>query len=219
LFASMNFSASTARRSVRVLAGLGLFEARHLTALVRERREVAPRRAGLVAGDVHVEPLQRRLEPGPAEVPLADHPGGVAALLERLRERDLVEREFVRDRRPLEALIGHILAARNPVGDPAALRVLPREDADAGGRAHRARRIEVGEPQPVLRHLVDVRGLVERAAVAPEVALAHVVDDDEDNVGLVGGVQQRTEGEQRESEQDAIHGSTGGRERGSEVGA
>ncbi len=68
-----------------------------------------------------------------------------------------------------------------------ARRVLAGEDACPRWRADRASRVGVGEAHALRREPVDVRRLVERAAEAAQVAPAHVVDENEDEVGARSG--------------------------------
>ena len=57
----------------------------------------------------------------------------------------------------------------------------------------------MGEADAILGQLVDMRCLIELAAIAGEVGLSHVVDQDYDDVGRGGG---RGEGQQsRQTEQ------------------
>ena len=65
--------------------------------------------------------------------------------------------------------------AGDPVGDVESGRVFAGQERGAGGGADRAGRITVGEADAILGELVDMRSLVEAAAVAGKVSLAHVI--------------------------------------------
>jgi hypothetical protein len=69
-----------------------------------KRGEVAERRAGVVAGDVEIEPLVLRREALATQVPFADMPGGVTGVVERLGQRRFFERQFLADLRTQEFL-------------------------------------------------------------------------------------------------------------------
>ena len=53
-------------------------------------------------------------------------------------------------------------------------------------RAHGRRGVGVGELHPLTCNASNMRRLVERAAVASQVTPAHVVGEDQDDVGLAG---------------------------------
>ncbi len=107
-----------------------------------------------------------------AQVPLADHAGGIAGLLEQRRHRDAPRfddqrRDARQDARALLApgvLAGHKGVARR--------------------RADRRRRVRVGEPQPLRGKPIDVRRLDLRRAIAAEVAIADIVGQNEEDIRL-----------------------------------
>ena len=75
----------------------------------------------------------------------------------------------------------------NPVGDVDPYWVTPGHYAGSGGRANGTSRIAVGELHAGCCKLVYVRSIVELAAVCPDVRPAHVVDEEEDEVGVFLG--------------------------------
>ena len=80
----------------------------------------------------------------------------------------------------------------------------------ARGRAGRGRRVGGGEAQALRGQPVHVRGLDPRGAVAAEVAVAEVVGQDEDDVGLVRQPRRRAPDPHRapamrENSSDAFH--------------
>ena len=74
----------------------------------------------------------------------------------------------------------------------------PRHRADRRG-------VEAGELHPLARHAVEVRRLLLRRAKRPDVAVAEVVDEDDDEVGFLqlagSGVQGDQRGEQQGGEE------------------
>ena len=112
-----------------------------------------------------------------AEVPLADHAGRVAARLQQLGERDLVERQalgravaqHLRRRAAGDAV--HAAADRQPAG----------QQRRPARRAHRLD-VEAGPLLPRRRHRVEARRAVVRAAEGAEIAVAQVVGEDDDDV-------------------------------------
>ena len=171
----------------QVLALGGVLQPRHRSVPAPERGHVAERRAGVIPRDVDVEPLLRRLESGPPEVPLADHPRGVPGALEPLGQRDLLERQGLAELRPVELLRGPVRPAREPVGQVEPGRVLAGHQGRAGGRADRARGIRLGEAPPPGGQPVEVRGPMELAPVTAEVRPPQVIRDDQDDVRPILG--------------------------------
>ena len=119
-----------------------------------------------------VEAAVERVFPAlPAELPLADRPGGVAGGPHHLGQRRLVEVEaIVLDRRVELVAVSLRVAAGH---QPGAGRAADRGGHVAGLEAH-ARGAQG----------VDVRGLDDLAAVQAEIAVAEIVGEDEDDVGL-----------------------------------
>ena len=157
------------------------------------RREVA-RRAGVVtAGDVDVEALLLRPPRLVAEVPLADEARGIAGLLERLRQRPLLQRQEAPAPRAdhLQPRLGGLAEQRGirlrrempgRRGDLEARGVLARHDARPGRRAQRVGGVGVGEQHTPSRQPLEVRRLIVPAAVDRAVHPAHVVGEDHDDV-------------------------------------
>ena len=136
-----------------------------------------------------LEPVCARTELRlPSEMPFADEPRGVSPVLEELRQgtsRGLetayeVRRPGAERRLELEALL-----------------VAACDEARAGRGAGRAVRVEVGETHSLADEPVDVRRAEVGAAVAREVAVAHVVGHDEDDVGPARRLLRVREGGQR----------------------
>ena len=150
------------------------------------RREIARRLAFVAARDVEVEALLVGPAGFGAEVPLADAGRGVACGFEGLGHIRDVGRELQGPVRHAQFGEGALVSG-DPVGDMQPRRVLSGHDACARGRTDRAGRIGVGEAHALRGEAVDVRRLVVRAAEAAEVSPAHVVGENEDDVGFGDG--------------------------------
>ena len=170
--------------------------------------------AGLIAALVFVVALVL----GPeaflgAEVPLAGEEGGVAGVFQGFGDGDLFERQafqilggeqfaiLLREARERAGLVG--LRAAEEVGVARACGILAGLNAGARRRAHRAGGIGAGETHAARGEGVEVRRLVERAAVTAEITLAEIVGEDEDEVErLVGGVGLGEAQEEEEQEEE-----------------
>ena len=134
-----------------------------------------------------IDPVDRRLlgvggairggarRGGPAEpqVPLADPRGVIPRITEQRG-----------DRRPVRLDQRVAVAPQHAPRQPRAPGVPPGEQAVAGRRAHRRRRMSVGQPQALPRQPIEMRcgdppGRVERA----DIAVAEIVGQDQDDVG------------------------------------
>lgn len=125
-----------------------------------------------------------------AQVPLARHPGVVAGRLEVFGDGGCFESEF-----PFVSFEPVILARH--VADTGTMGVESGQHAGAGGAATSGV-VELAETHPVSRELIDVRGL-DFAPVAAEVREAHVIEHDDDHVGLL--LRMKEGGEEGEQEQ------------------
>ena len=108
-------------------------------------------------------------------MPLTDAGGRIAGGFELFGEGDLFEGQELLPIGDLELGLRAVVAG-DPVGDVESGWVFAGQESGAGGGTDRAGRITVGEADAVLGELVDMRRLVELAAVAGEVGLAHVID-------------------------------------------
>ena len=123
-------------------------------------------------------------------MPLAGEKRRVTGVLQRLGERDFLQRQPIAVSRGKQLRVAAPLVRRgraDVIGDAGPLRPLARHDAGACRRANRASGIGVGESRAVAGQAVQVRRLVEGAAVAPEVALPQVVGEKEQHVGAFRG--------------------------------
>ena len=135
-----------------------------------------------------------------AQVPLADEPGAVAVVLQQLRQCAACG---------AQPLVGRPTCGTKRILDPVSLLIAAADEHGARRRTIR-RGVEVGQPRAGLGEAVDARRLDVRGAVAADVAVAHVVSDDENHVRTRGCrlVRQRafapTEARRRPGQQGAL---------------
>ena len=79
------------------------------------------------------------------------------------------------------------------------MRVLPGGESNAGGGTDRGVDVEVGELDSLGGKPVDVLG-IDGAAEAGKIGVAHVINEDDDDVGALGGQQ---EGAEEKGEEDS----------------
>ena len=109
------------------------------------------------------------------EVPLAGVTGPIAGFLEQLGDRHFAGSQE-------DAAV-----RRNPVTDAEAVGDPPGQQAGARGGTDRGRRIAVREFDPFCRELVEVRRADLRVGEAAQVAVAEVIAQEDDDVGLLRG--------------------------------
>ena len=106
-----------------------------------------------------------------AEVPLAEDGGGVAA-----RFAEFAECGY--------AVVDAMLRSRvERAEDADAFGVAAGHEGGARGGAHGSGRVEIGEDATFLGHLVEVRRFVRGGTEGADVGVAHVVDEDDNDVG------------------------------------
>ena len=140
-----------------------------------EALETAPKRPA-------VERPRRRFEFRGHQVVLADHVGAVAALLQHLRQKAVLERDLAVVPRVTG---GELVDRRRGVG----VVIAPGDDARPRRGAQR-RGVHIGIQQAARGQRVQVRRR-DRAAVAAQLPVANVVEHDEQHVRGVGGRPQR----------------------------
>lgn len=106
--------------------------------------------------------------------------------------------------------VGHLALALALAGvekrvDAPALRILPGGEGDAGGGADGGVDVEVCETTAAGGETVDVRRIHKRVAERRRIAVAHVVDEDDEHVrvprGSGGGLRENGEGRECDEEQ------------------
>ena len=141
-------------------------------------------RGGALGGQLHVvgigkakvvvEPLFPRQELRlVAKVPLADASRGVSMFLQPLRDRRLGRIQTM--------AISRAIDARNRNARP----ITTGHQLRAGYGTDRCR-VETGDLGAFTRHAVQLRRLLQGRAKRPDVAIAHVVNKDDDDVGFCG---------------------------------
>ena len=149
---------------------------------------------GIGKAEVVVEPLPRREELGlVADVPLAHALRRVAALLQPFGDGELGGIEAMGFTRKEHA--------RHRDADPVAAgeQLRPRHGADRCG-------VEGRELHALARHAVEVRRPLPGRTEGPDVGVAHVVDKNDDDVGLGRFGFGRSERGQRREQQDGEKG-------------
>jgi hypothetical protein len=128
-----------------------------------------------------------------AEVPLADHAGAVALLLQQLRQQHFVGTDAKRRTRPKNATgrNGAIGARSDDVAHADAHRIASGHERRPRRGARRGRHVEVREPQPLARHPIEMRRVHVDGAKAGEIGVAQVIGQDDDEVGSLGRWQRR----------------------------
>ena len=83
---------------------------------------------------------------------------------------------------------GAITLAGNPVGDIHTYRMAACHYTCASGAAHRAGCITLSEAHSACSEPVDIRSLVKITAIGPNISPAHVINQKEQEIGLLGGL-------------------------------
>ena len=123
-----------------------------------------------------------------SEVPLADHAGVVAALLQQLRDRRAAAVEPVEN--------GHAVDVR----------VLAGEDGGAARRADRVGGEDVFEERALFGNAIEVRRLVDARPIGADGVRRVIVRHDEDDVGPIGGDPGATaKGKKDAGEKNPVH--------------
>src|SRR6185369_9755173 len=99
------------------------------------------------------------------EMPLADMARRITAILKQLRQRDLAGSQM------------NLASFGNPREDSVSIRSPPREDRRPRRTAHRACRIELSEPRPLLCKRIEMRCLDDWMSVTTQVAIAEVIGE------------------------------------------
>ena len=142
-----------------------------------------------------------------AEVPFAEHAGGVAGLFEGLSDGDFVERQFLHvvHRPQWPALPVEAVDVADGV-DAGARPVLAAHQRRTRGLAIRAG-VGAGEFHPLRRHAVDVGRLVILAPETGNVCVAEIIGQDKDDIGILRldrAGRPAAEHAQKSSEEDTI---------------
>ena len=154
--------------------------------------------------------LQRQETFGASAVPLSHRAGGVARAFYELAERDLPHVEAQCHLRRVRIFLRRVAVtiAHHFIPDhfveTVALGIAAGENAAAGGSARGRGRIERRRLHPLGRHAVEIRGDDFLAAEAPQIAIALIIADDDDDVGLSRGARRRRSdgGEKPEARRD-----------------
>ena len=151
-------------------------------------RRVVPawRRAAVMAANIDIEPLILGPMAFTAEMPFAREESLVTVRLQLLGNGHLSMREVIAIARMQQLVGGFVALAGNPVGDVHAHGMPPSHDACAGGAANWTRCVALREPYAAGRQPIDVRRFMKFASVGADIRPAHVVHEEEQEVGLLG---------------------------------
>jgi len=116
-------------------------------------------------------------------VPLSNRSAGVPGRLQCFGDGALLQWEVLSPGRRTETRPG-VVMPRYPVGDVETGRILSGHDCRSRRGAYGTRRVCLREPHSRCGEFIDVRRLVELAAVAAKIAYAHVVYKNEDDIQL-----------------------------------
>jgi len=108
------------------------------------------------------------------QMPLADHPGGVAVFLQFLRQGDQIGRQAVGGIRP------------EVIQNSQSCRMLPGQQRGPIRGTDRRRRVGLRETHALLRHPIEIGCLVECVAIATEFRPAEIIGEHEHDVGFCG---------------------------------
>jgi len=151
-------------------------------------RRVVPawRRAAVVASNIDIEPLILGPMAFTAEMPFAGEESLVTVRLQLLGNGHLLECEVVSILRMQQLIVGVIALAWDPVRDVHSHRMPPGHDACASGAANWTRCVALREPYAGGSEFVDMRRFMKFASVGADIRPAHVVHEEEQEVGLLG---------------------------------
>jgi hypothetical protein len=187
----VGFDESASLRGEAIWQVLAFWAVGQAGVVIGDKVFAAPIRAAAIdAAEVVIEALIFWPETLGAEMPFASEEGGVTGGFHGLGQGGRVECEAVGvgggEQRGV-AFPFVWLGGTDVVGDAGAGGPLASHDAGASGGADGAGGVAIRKQSAVFGHLIDIGRLVKRAAVAPEVALAEVIDQEEDDVGRGGG--------------------------------
>src|ERR1051326_8201381 len=117
-------------------------------------------------------------------MPFAKDRRAVTIRFQNRRQCRLIVRQMLDAFDVLELLERKIFSARQPVRQMQPRRVFSSQDAGPRWRANRARGIGPIEPNSALRERVNVRCVVNGAAVVSHVHPTEIIDEEEDDVGF-----------------------------------
>ena len=143
----------------------------------------------MVPADVDVKTLILRPMPFTTQMPFAGEESLVPMLLQLLGNRHLLVREVVAILR-MQQLVGRAIALPgDPVGDIHPHWMPSGHDTRARGTANRTSRVALCKPHAGGRKFIDVWSFMKLAPVGADIRPAHIIDEEEQKVGVLGSVQ------------------------------
>ena len=142
-----------------------------------------------MAADVDVKTLVSWPMALVSEMPFAGEKSLVTVALERFGERNFLVRKVGAISGSDERIAGGLAGLPgNPIGDVHPHRMAAGQNPRARGAANGTRRVPLRERHPAGGEPVDVGRLMNLAAVDPNVSPAHVIDEEEKKIGLLGSL-------------------------------
>ena len=139
------------------------------------------RRTPAASAQVHIKSVLFRTRLAFTQVPFPHMPRLVAPmLLQRPRQRNLLHWQHMEVRHI--AQLPHRMPA-DILRHPHRRRILPRQDARPRRRAHRRSRVSIRKTHPLRRQPVQVRRLIERAPVAPQIPPPQIIQQNKNHIG------------------------------------
>ena len=142
----------------------------------------------MMSADVDIKTLVGRPMTFTAKVPFAGKKCLVTMLLQLLGNGYLLVREVVTVLRVQHGVIGVIALAGDPVGDVHTHGMPASHNARARGAAHGAGSVALGEAHAAGRQPIYIGCLVKFTAIGPDIGPTHVINQKEQEIGLLGSV-------------------------------
>ena len=144
-----------------------------------------------------------------SQMPFTSKEGLVVMLLERLGNGHLFVRKIIAILWMQHQVGGAVALAGNPVSDIHTHGMPTGHDARTRGAAHWAGSIALSESHAAGRQPIDIGCLVKLTAVDPDIRPAHVINQEEQEIGLLGSlrIQETTKGTKKNNRaKQGIHG-------------
>ena len=153
----------------------------------------------MVSTDIDVKTLIGWPMAFASQVPFTGKEGLVVMLLERLGNGHLFVCKIIAILWMQHQIRGTVALAGNPVGDIHAHGMPTGHDARTRRAAHRAGGVPLGEAHAAGRQPIYIGCLVKLAAIGPDIRPAHVINQKEQEIGLLGSlrIQETTKGKKK----------------------
>ena len=161
-----------------------------------------------MAADVDVKTLVSRPMALGSEMPFAGEKCLVTVALERFGERHFLVREVVAVGGSDERIAGGLAGLPgNPIGDVHPHRMAAGQNTRARGAANRARGVTLGEPHAAGSKPIDVGCLMKFATVCTNIRPTHIINQEKQEIGLLGSVRVKETTKGTKKNKDAKQGA------------